>query len=49
MKKNYMEFEMNVVMLAMQDVVTVSGFFGEEDGFGNPNETNEDPTFVTNA
>lgn len=49
MKKNYTEFEMNVVMLAMQDVVTASGFFGEEDGFENPNETSEVPAFVTNA
>ncbi len=37
--KKYQEFELTLIFLAAQDIVTLSGFDGEEDegGFGNPN------------
>ena len=35
--KKYVELEIELVVLQAQDVVTLSNFFGEEDGFGNPN------------
>ena len=40
--KKYEEFELNLIFLAAQDIVTLSEFDGDEDdgGFGNPNKTN---------
>lgn len=39
--KKYEEFELKLIFLTMQDIVTMSSFDGEEDdgGFGNPNKT----------
>ena len=37
--KKYVEFEMELVTLTVQDIVTLSGFEGGEDGFDNPNKT----------
>lgn len=46
--KKYMEVEMNIVMLEAQDVITMSGFAGFEDGFGNPNEPTQETGDVGN-
>ena len=35
--KKYNELEIELVLLQAQDVVTMSGFEGEGDGFENPN------------
>ena len=35
--KKYVEFEMELVTLTAQDIVTLSGFGGEYDGFETPN------------
>ena len=43
--KKYVEMEMNFIALLAQDIVTVSGFGGEDDMFTNPNEST-DPTNV---
>ena len=37
MKTQYEEIQINLVMLTAQDVITASGFEGEEDSFENPN------------
>ena len=37
MKTQYEEIQINLLMLTAQDVITASGFEGEEDSFGNPN------------
>lgn len=45
--KKYAQIEVYILSLKAQDVITASGFFGEdgdEDGFGNPNN-DADPTF----
>ena len=41
--KKYEEFEIELIFLAKQDIVTMSSFDGEEDegGFGNPNKATE--------
>ena len=36
--KKYVEFEMELVTLTVQDIVTLSGFEGGGDDFGNPND-----------
>lgn len=35
--RKYIEVELNIVMLEAQDVITMSGFAGTEDDFGDPN------------
>ena len=37
MKIQYEEIQIKLVMFTEQDVLTASGFEGEEDGFGDPN------------
>ena len=37
--KKYVEFEMELVTLTAQDIVTLSGFEGGDDDFKNPNKT----------
>ena len=39
MKLQYDEIQIKLVMLSEQDVLTMSGFGGDMDGFDNPNET----------
>lgn len=39
MKLQYDEIQVKLVMLSEQDVLTMSGFGGDMDGFDNPNET----------
>ena len=41
MKTNYTKFEMQIVMLMAQDVITTSGFLGGDHEFGDPNSTKE--------
>ncbi|MBR1974259.1 MAG: hypothetical protein IKA20_00230 [Clostridia bacterium] len=41
--KHYEEMKMELLVLAHQDVVTVSGFAGVEDEFGDPNNPTSDP------
>ena len=36
--KKYIELDMELIVLQAQDVVTMSGFHGADDEFGNPNE-----------
>ena len=36
--KKYVEFEMELVTLTAQDIVTLSGFEGGDVDFGNPND-----------
>ena len=43
MKLQYEEIQVKLVMLSEQDVLTTSGFEGEIDDFGNPND--EEPIF----
>ena len=38
--KKYEEFELNLIFLAAQDIVTLSDFNGEDDDFGDPNNPN---------
>ena len=35
--KKYVEFELNLITVSAQDIVTLSPFDGEEDDFGKPN------------
>ena len=35
--KRYEEFELKLIAVSAQDIVTMSGFDGEEDSFENPN------------
>ena len=35
--KKYEEFELTLISLMAQDIVTLSGFDGEDDEFDNPN------------
>ena len=39
MKKNYQTLALEIIVLQAQDVVTLSGFNGEDHVFGNPNST----------
>ena len=39
MKVQYQEIQIDLVMFSAQDVLTISGFDGPIDGFGNPNST----------
>ena len=40
MKTQYEEIQINLVMLTAQDVITASGFEGEEDSFPSPSDPN---------
>lgn len=42
--KKYYELEIELVVLQAQDIVTLSGFGGEDDDFGNPNNVKNDET-----
>lgn len=35
--KKYEEFELQLITVAMQDIITMSPFDGEDDEFENPN------------
>ena len=35
--KKYVEFELNLITVFAQDIVTLSPFDGEDDDFGDPN------------
>ena len=37
--KQYEEFEMQLISVSAQDIVTLSPFEGEDDDFGDPNTT----------
>ena len=41
MKKNYQALYVGIINLQVQDVVTVSGFNGKDQSFGNPNFTQD--------
>ena len=44
MKLQYEEIQINLVILTAQDVITASGFDGDEHEFGNPNQNNGNGT-----
>ena len=37
--KKYEEFEMQLITVTTQDIITMSPFEGEDDDFGDPNAT----------
>lgn len=43
--KRYEEIKIELLILAQQDIVTQSGFDGEDDEFFNPNESGNSKSF----